>query len=259
MGNGFLRKLTTTLSVIACLLQIASVASPGWIIYIKGNIEEHHGLFYKRTCKTIVDDTKCKVESFHELHHDLRDRLVNAKVSREKIASVDFAYNSLICKQVLTMVAVCLGLGMAVSQVVQSIKKHKGFQRLIFLSAATAATSAGMVIVVACNDIVTIYYQIELQSFDDDRDHTYVGFPFCLGMLLGSAFLHFWSLVAIFPQLHTPRVKVKVRKALPRDDEPNGVPSTYVPPVTTLNEVSVPKPAKSKMVGNDNLVFSEKL
>ena len=54
---------------------------------------------------------------------------------------IDYDYNSLICEQALMMVAVCLSTVMAISQIIQSINKEKGYQRLIFLSAATAATS----------------------------------------------------------------------------------------------------------------------
>jgi hypothetical protein len=88
MGHAFLRKLTTTLGVLACLLQIASIAAPGWIIYIKGNIEEHHSLFYKRTCKILLDESKCKVESHNDIYTNRRERLLNAKVARETLASL---------------------------------------------------------------------------------------------------------------------------------------------------------------------------
>ncbi|XP_060602857.1 uncharacterized protein LOC132755934 isoform X4 [Ruditapes philippinarum] len=279
MGHAFLSKLTTTLGVLACLLQIASIASPGWIIYIKGNIEEHQSLFYRRTCKTLLDESKCKVESFNDFYTNKRVRLLNAKVARETLASFDYDYNSLICQQVLMMVAVCLSTVMAISQIIQRINKDKAYQRLIFLSAATAATSAGIVIAVVSNKIVYIYYQIELYNMDDHRNHTYVGFPFCLGMLVGSVLLHFFCLAAIAPQLRTTKVKVRVRKTMEMDDS-NGIDATYVPPMTKVSEVSKPTPVKATfepvkttvepvittiepkkpaMAGYDNQVFSEKL
>lgn len=88
MGHAWLRKITTVLAVLAFLLQVAAVVSPGWIIYIKGNIEEHHSLFYRVSCKTLMDERICKVESFHYLHDDMRAKLEKAQVSREKIATI---------------------------------------------------------------------------------------------------------------------------------------------------------------------------
>ena len=112
---------------------------------------------------------------------------------------------------------------------------------------------------------------------DDDKDHTYIGFPFCLGMLAGSALFHFFCLAAISPQLSSTKVKVKVRRTYEME-ESNDVKSTYVPPMTSLNEVSKPEksstepaknnvepvkapisPVQNTMVGHDNQVFSEKL
>lgn len=88
MGKAWLSKLTTALASISLLLQIASIALPGWTVYIEGNTDEQHGLFYKRTCKSLLDITNCKVESFHDIHSDMRARYVDAGVGRKKIASV---------------------------------------------------------------------------------------------------------------------------------------------------------------------------
>lgn len=202
-------------------------------------------------------ENNCKVESFHELHYDLREKLIDAQVSREKLASVDFEYNTLICKQVLILVAALLSAVMAFSQVVQTIKK-KAYPRLTVLSAATAAISAGIVITVVCYDIVHVCYQIDLQKMDSHRDHTYVGFPYCLGMLLGSALFHFFSLSGISSQLHRPKLRIKEKPVYKSTEDT----TPYEPPVTRLNEVCKPTFDKGITIndkGNDNPVFSEKL
>lgn len=88
MGKAGLSKLTTALASISFLLQIASIALPGWTVYIEGNTDEQHALFYTRTCKSLLDVTNCKFETFHEMHSDTRARFVRAGVSREKIAAI---------------------------------------------------------------------------------------------------------------------------------------------------------------------------
>lgn len=265
MGKKLVRT-TTALSVLAFLLQAASIAAPGWLIYIHGNFVERDSLFYRWRCATLLDEEKCELKSFHDLHFDERQQLVEAQVSRRKLASVDYHYSTIVCQQVLTVVAAVLSLVVVISQLYQNVKKDSRNIRAILLSATASATSAGIAIAVVSNEITYIWFQKELKDFDGLQDHTYIAFPYCLVLLGGSALFHFCTNWTLGSQLYKPKPKVLQRKYYAEDSsrDSNGDVSGNVTTDTKLNTYEKPNKENEKLstmkdFGHDNHVFSEKL
>lgn len=292
MVKVWLRRTTTIISVIAFLLQAASIAAPGWLIYVHGNIMEQNSLFYRWTLETqlVIGEERSKLESLHEIHFNkrqqivedqvgrvdlqsgvLKDGLSNAgsfddvhksirseaeKLSRVDLAAEDFNYNSMVSQQVLTVVATALSLMVVISQISQNIRKEKKNVRLMLLSAIASAISAGIVVPVVCHEAVYIHYENQLKGLDGLQAHTYISFPYCLALLTGSVVLHLVADITIGYQLYTPKIReIKSRVYTDDDDEDDDL--AYVPPEKQANN-EYKKPSLAD-IGHDNQVFSEKL
>lgn len=89
MVKVWLRRTTTIISVIAFLLQAASIAAPGWLIYVHGNIMEQNSLFYRWTLETqlVLGEERSKLESLHEIHFNKRQQIVEDQVGRVDLQS----------------------------------------------------------------------------------------------------------------------------------------------------------------------------
>lgn len=88
MGKTLLRKFTAGFVIVAFLLQVASIAAPGWFIEVSGNMEIGESLFYKTGCYVLGDHSECACESFRDIYNTKREGLVRARVSRETVAEV---------------------------------------------------------------------------------------------------------------------------------------------------------------------------
>ncbi|KAL4239887.1 hypothetical protein ACF0H5_000687 [Mactra antiquata] len=298
MGKTLLRKFTAGFVITAFLLQAASIAAPGWLIEIDGNLEHGESLFYKATCHVLNDQSSCKVKSFQDLYTKERNKLVAAKVSRQTLAKFDFFYHVLVCKQSLAMIAVSFTLIAVLIQVAMFVRRDRHNVRLTVLSAVLSAVTAGILVTMVCYEVVGNHYKLELRSMDSKRDHTYVGFPYCLAMLVGAALLLLFSDISTACLLYTakPPKKKTYDDDDDDDDEPitkSGSPSNTEFTLSTksdsskLTDVPASKPKRTYMTiptlptvpksepvvkepivkttqmkeqgGQDNPVFSEKL
>lgn len=114
-----------------------------------------------------------------------------------------------------------------------------------------------MVITIVCIEMVKLSHQIVIHGMDGHRDHTYVGFPFCLAMLIASVVLHFSAAICISCQLYTPEVRTRFKRKMSEDYD---TPVTTVAPEKSLSiGYEVSKPTYNDSHGKDNPVFSEKL
>lgn len=210
MVKSWVRKTPAVVYLIAFILQVLSIATPGWLIYVHQNVIEKNSLFYRRTCETesLIDAEveTCKTESFRYMHLYNKKILEATQASKADLVSEDFDYNAKICRQVLIVVSTGLSLLVVVVHGIQTILKHDNMQ-LVLLTAIASATSAGIVLAVVSNDIIGVHYQTELQNNDNAQENTYTGIPYCLAMLAASALLHFFAEMCVGFQLYTPKMK----------------------------------------------------
>ncbi|XP_052819438.1 uncharacterized protein LOC128245345 [Mya arenaria] len=205
MGRSWkLCRFSVAVLVVVVLAQLAAVAAPGWLIAVEGNHETHIGLFYKVRCETL-NENRCQTISFRDEY--VRDTRRKAELGRKTIAALDYNYNVAVWRQVLLTSAVGCSLVALLVQLGRRVvdKRHV---RIIILSIALIALSAGLMLSVTSSYIVDCMYQMELLSFDTPRDHTYLAFPYSIALALGSVLLQFIGILVLGAHIFEPKVTI---------------------------------------------------
>ncbi|XP_052819385.1 uncharacterized protein LOC128245293 [Mya arenaria] len=232
MGRSWkLCRFSVAVLVVVVLAQLAAVAAPGWLIAVEGNHETHIGLFYKVRCETL-NENRCQTISFRDEY--FRDTRRKAELGRKTIAALDYNYNVAVWRQVLLTSAVGCSLVALLVQLGRRVvdKRHV---RIIILSIALTALSAGLMLSVTSSYIVDCMYQMELLSFDTPRDHTYLAFPYSIALALGSVLLQFIGILVLGAHIFEPKVTI-VKK-------PRRMSISTVEPGYTEKKMQPPPPA----------------
>lgn len=69
MGKTCLCRASAAILLVASLVQLAAIASPGWTIFIEGNTETYHSVFYIMKCST-QGEYSCEFTTQAELYEE---------------------------------------------------------------------------------------------------------------------------------------------------------------------------------------------
>ncbi|KAH3863087.1 uncharacterized protein LOC127866426 [Dreissena polymorpha] len=202
-----LYKAGVTVLTFNLLLQIAAVASPGWLIVVKGNTESFHSIFYVVTCDTL-DGATCKGLSLYEKHEANHELLGTRHVD---FKNEDNLKHERTMQQVLLLSAIACTLGAVFLHVCR--RDHdKRHAHIISTTIALCGLSAGISVTVASLFIVQNADISSSLKSDARFTHRYVGFPYSLTMMLTSVLVHLASMIILANQLNDPKEKKEKEK-----------------------------------------------
>ena len=105
--------------------------------------------------------------------------------------------------------------------------------------------SVGIVLCVMADEVVEIFLQYQLVSDDSKASHTYLGFPYCVAMMLGSVLLHLIAEITMGAHLYEPKTKKRGK-------------TQQAPSYEYYQDVVIEAP-KTKPATYDSTILSEKL
>lgn len=71
MGKKCLCRASAAILLVASLVQLGAIVSPGWTIFIEGNTETYHSVFYIMKCTT-QGEFNCEFTTQAELYEEKR-------------------------------------------------------------------------------------------------------------------------------------------------------------------------------------------
>lgn len=85
MGKTCLCRASAGILLVAVLVQIAAIASPGWVIFIEGNTDTYQSVFYTVKCATLVKEI-CKARTHRDVYLQKREKMLEAGLGSKKLA-----------------------------------------------------------------------------------------------------------------------------------------------------------------------------